>query len=118
MGLGSIEKVLDGRRFCAVLGVHRSGSSCVAMLMHHLGVHMGRHLGGYEASGGGESVELATLCESLLPFPSTLPVCDAVEIRERMANWLISHLDQAQVSQTVVGAKYPHLCSFAQALYN
>jgi hypothetical protein len=28
--------------FFAVLGPHRSGTSCVALVMHHLGVHMGR----------------------------------------------------------------------------
>jgi len=56
--------------FFAVLGPHRSGSSCVAMLLHHLGVHMGNELGGYEGTGGGEAKGLADICESVMRFPS------------------------------------------------
>ena len=47
--------------FFAVLGPHRNGTSCVAMVMHHLGVHMGNELGGYEATGGVEAIGLANL---------------------------------------------------------
>jgi hypothetical protein len=49
--------------FSAFLGPHRSGTSCVAMVMLHLGVHMGNELGGYDATGGGEAIGLAKLCE-------------------------------------------------------
>ena len=59
--------------FFAVLGPHRSGTSCVAMVMHHLGVHMGNQLGGYEATGGGEAIGLAQLCEKAMRFPAVDP---------------------------------------------
>jgi hypothetical protein len=59
--------------FFAVLGPHRSGTSCVAMVMHHLGVHMGNELGGYEATGGGEAIGLANLCENAMRFPAIEP---------------------------------------------
>ncbi len=59
--------------FFAVLGPHRSGTSCVAMVMHHLGVHMGNELGGYEATGGGEAIGLANLCEKAMRFPAIDP---------------------------------------------
>lgn len=41
------------------------------MVMHHLGVHMGNELGGYEATGGGEAIGLAQLCEKAMRFPKT-----------------------------------------------
>ena len=60
------ERWWDGRTpqdsiFVAVIGLHRSGSSCVAMMLHKLGVNMGDRLGGYESKhggGGGACVDL------------------------------------------------------------
>ncbi len=44
------------------------------MILHHLGVHMGNQLGGYESTGGGEAIGLAKLCERAMPFPKVEPV--------------------------------------------
>src|SRR5262249_9106247 len=33
--------------FVAVIGLHSSGSSAMAGLLHHMGVHLGNQLGGY-----------------------------------------------------------------------
>ncbi len=59
--------------FVAVIGLHRSGSSCLAGVLHNLGVHMGEMLTGYEPTGGFEAAELMRICESAYPFPSTEP---------------------------------------------
>jgi hypothetical protein len=39
------------------------------MVMHHLGVHRGNELGGYEAIGGGEAIGLARLSEKATRIP-------------------------------------------------
>ncbi|MBX3421801.1 MAG: hypothetical protein KF752_09640 [Pirellulaceae bacterium] len=35
--------------------------------------HMGNELGGYEATGGGEAIGLANLCEKAMRFPAIDP---------------------------------------------
>lgn len=59
--------------FFAALELQRSGTNCVAMVMNHLGVNMGNELGGYEATGGGEAIGLAQLCEKAMLFPAINP---------------------------------------------
>ncbi|TWU39311.1 sulfotransferase [Novipirellula artificiosorum] len=103
--------------FFAVLGPHRSGTSCVAMVMHHLGVHMGNQLGGYEATGGGEAVGLANLCEKAMRFPATDPTIADEELVRRLKSFVINKKAEAKRDNTVAGGKYPHLCRFADHLY-
>lgn len=104
--------------FFAVLGPHRSGTSCVAMVMHHLGVHMGNQLGGYEATGGGEAVGLAQLCEKAMRFPATDPtIIDDATLTQQLKSWIVTRKSEANRDKTVAGAKYPHLCRFAEHLY-
>jgi len=104
--------------FFAVLGPHRAGTSCVAMVMHHLGVHMGNQLGGYEATGGGEAVGLATLCEKAMPFPAVDPVINNDKLIRQLKGWIVSRKAEANRDRTVAGGKYPHLCRFAEHLYS
>jgi len=103
--------------FFAVLGPHRSGTSCVAMIMHHLGVHMGNELGGYEATGGGEAVGLAKLCEKAMPFPSVDPVFADEKLDRQLKTWIVPRKAEANRDRTVAGGKYPHLCRFTEHLY-
>ena len=103
--------------FFAVLGPHRSGTSCVAMVMHHLGVHMGNQLGGYESTGGGEAVGLAQLCEKAMRFPTVDPVMSDDELTQKLKSWVVSRKAEANRDKTVAGAKYPHLCRFAAHLH-
>ena len=61
--------------FALVLGLHSSGSSAMAGVVHHLGVHLGTNMGGFygndpEKSCGFEELELVRLCEEIIPFPS------------------------------------------------
>ena len=62
--------------FVAVLGTHSSGSSALAGVLYHLGLHLGNSLGGFygkdpEKVCGFEAMGLASLCERVLPFPET-----------------------------------------------
>jgi hypothetical protein len=97
----------SSRPFVAVVGLHRSGSSCIAMMLHKLGVNMGDKLGGYEAlnGGGGEAVGLARLCERAARFP-TVGVADQGEFGQRLSRWIAS-----RGGSGLVGGKYPHLCA-------
>jgi hypothetical protein len=103
--------------FFAVLGPHRSGTSCVAMVMHHLGVHMGNQLGGYEATGGGEAVGLAQLCERAMRFPAADPTISDEQLTQQLKSWIVGRKAEAHRDKTVAGAKYPHLCRFVEHLY-
>ncbi len=103
--------------FFAVMGPHRSGTSCVAMVMHHLGVHMGNELGGYEATGGGEAVGLSKLCEKAMPFPTVDPKIPNKQLTQQLKSWVVARKTEANRDRTVAGGKYPHLCRFAEHLY-
>ncbi len=103
--------------FFAVLGPHRSGTSCVAMVMHHLGVHMGNELGGYEATGGGEAVGLTKICEKAMPFPTVDPKIGHGKLTQQLKSWVVARKTEANRDRTVAGAKYPHLCRFAEHLH-
>ncbi len=103
--------------FFAVLGPHRSGTSCVAMVMHHLGVHMGNELGGYESTGGGEAKGLSKLCEHAMRFPATDPTMLDDELARQLKAWIIPRKAEAKRDHTVAGGKYPHLCRFTNHLH-
>ncbi|TWU40243.1 hypothetical protein Q31b_35880 [Novipirellula aureliae] len=102
--------------FFAVLGPHRSGSSCIAMIMNHLGVHMGNELGGYEASGG-EAKGLARVCEDVMRFPAADPSVSDDVITSRLKTWISQRKGEARRDHTVAGGKYPHLCRFVNHLH-
>ena len=80
---------LDSAPFVAIIGLHSSGSSCVAGVLYHLGVHLGNHLGGYYGNDpngacGFEAVGLAQLCEAAIPFPTTEYKLSRSEIWKRL----------------------------------
>jgi hypothetical protein len=103
--------------FFAVLGPHRSGTSCVAMVMHHLGVHLGNQLSGYEATGGGEAVGLAQLCESAMRFPAIAPVWPDHQLVQKLKSWIVQRKAEANRDKTFAAGKYPHLCRFVSHLH-
>ena len=114
------ERWWDGRTpqdsiFVAVIGLHRSGSSCVAMMLHKLGVNMGDRLGGYESKhgGGGEAAGLASICERAARFPST-SIRSRASAELQLSGWIHRRMKNHKIS----GAKYPHLCVFGSALRN
>jgi GR25 family glycosyltransferase involved in LPS biosynthesis len=102
--------------FYAVMGPHRSGTSCVAMVMHHLGVHMGNELGGYEETGGGEAEGLAEICEQAMKFPKTDPTMPDAKLARKLGAWIGQRKSEASRDQTVAGGKYPHMCRFGEHL--
>lgn len=99
--------------FVAVIGLHRSGSSCVAMILHKLGVNMGDKLGGYESrkGGGGEAAGLAAICEGAAKFPSA-NIASRPAADRRLEKWIRQRMSRHKVS----GGKYPHLCAFGDTL--
>ncbi|KAA5541548.1 glycosyl transferase family 25 [Roseiconus nitratireducens] len=103
--------------FFAVLGPHRSGTSCVAMICHHLGVHMGNQLGGFEATGGGEAVGLMELCEAVMKFPAADPTISDSDLTYRLKKFFVGKKSEAVRDETVAGGKYPHLCRFADHIH-
>jgi hypothetical protein len=103
--------------FVAVIGLHRSGSSCLAGVLHNLGVHMGDNLTGYEQTGGFEATELMALCESAYPFPSTEPAISQAEIVARLRRHVVKVCAAAAgKGKRLAGGKYPHLCAMGDAL--
>lgn len=103
----------QGKPFVLVLGTHSSGSSCVAMVLHCLGVHMGNNLGGYH---GGEAKGLADICEWACPFPSIEPSKPNQKIRKRLSHWINARRREAAERRKIAGGKYPHLCLFAEVI--
>ena len=103
--------------FVAVIGLHRSGSSCLAGVLHNLGVHMGERLTGYEPTGGFEAAELMAICESAYPFPSTKPARPQAEIAADLRRYVAKVCAAAAArGNRLAGGKYPHLCAMGDAL--
>jgi GR25 family glycosyltransferase involved in LPS biosynthesis len=94
-----------------VVGLHSSGSSVVAGILHRLGVYMGRDFRG-AWDGGHEDDRLARLCESIMPFPNIRIRTKDKVIKERLLSWWRSkELERPKLQFSRVGAKYPHLCA-------
>tara|TARA_R110002072_G_scaffold302894_1_gene489523 strand:- start:2774 stop:3064 length:291 start_codon:yes stop_codon:yes gene_type:complete len=87
------------------------------MVLHHLGVHMGNRLTGYESTGGGEAIGLARLCEKSMRFPATDPDWPDELLSRKLKFWISRRKPEAELRRTVAGGKYPHLCRFAEHLY-
>jgi len=102
--------------FVMIVGLHRSGSSCLAGVCHRLGVHMGNKFVGCEPDGGYEAQELARKLEHAWPYPGVTQR-DSVEIfAKKMQPWVTQKMSEAARSDTMAGAKYPHLCVYAPAI--
>lgn len=101
--------------FVAAMGLHRSGSSCVATILHTLGVNMGDRLGGYESTGGGEAVGLAAICERAAKFPAT-QIENPEQTRRNLRNWIFNRFAKCKKTGQLAGGKYPHLCAMGEML--
>jgi hypothetical protein len=103
--------------FVAVIGLHRSGSSCLAGVLHNLGVHMGEMLTGYEPTGGFEAAELMRICESAYPFPTTEPALPQTTIVAELRRYVAKvSTTAADRGSQLAGGKYPQLCAMGAAL--
>jgi len=104
-----------------VIGLHRSGSSVTAGILHRLGVHMGNRLIGYEnkggrGTGGFEAHGLAQICEQAYPFPSVERAVPIETTRRRLREWIDARQREAAHRGTIMGGKYPHLCMMIDLL--
>jgi hypothetical protein len=111
---GAAQPHMPKGAFVAVLGLHRSGSSCVAMMLHKLGVSMGEKLVGWESrnGGGGEAAGLSWLCEKAAKFPR-VGFEDPASCEKSLSAWVARHRTR---SESPCGCKYPHLCAMGPML--
>lgn len=109
--------VVEEAPFVAVVGLHRSGSSCCAGVVHRLGVYMGANFSGCEPDGGYEARDLARLCERLMPFPRFPCKQTEAKVRDQLAGWVRRQQRVAGRAGTVAGGKYPHLCAMGHHLH-
>jgi hypothetical protein len=101
--------------FFAIVGLHSSGSSAIAGVCYHLGMHLGDRLGGFygnkpESSCGFEARGLSRVCERLARFPQIVMSENNHTLAENFRNWLLYSWNKAQTKGTVAGGKYPLLC--------
>ena len=107
--------------FCAVIGLHSSGSSALAGVLYHLGAHMGHKLGGHygrdpRTACGFETAKLARICEDAIPFPATRMVQPAEVVTANLAGWIRMTQYEASRKKTVAVGKYPMMCRLGPLL--
>jgi hypothetical protein len=97
----------------AVLGLYRSGSSCVAGILHHLGLHVGTHL-----AAGNRNNE-AGYFEPLWLSRQLRQLCDEPRLAEMsprefrvgaLRHWLRQESKVAASAGKRLAAKHPLLC--------
>jgi len=110
--------------FVAVIGLHSSGSSALAGVLHHLGMHLGNKLVGYYGSDpnkscGFEAVGLVKLCERAMPFPrATIVIAAQPEFARRLKRFCNEKRREANTKGTLAAIKYPQLCRAGEHLIN
>lgn len=109
--------------FVAVVGLHSSGSSAVAGLLWHLGVHLGNDLVGYYGNQPGQSCGyeargLMDLCEAAVPFPGTAYKQKRGKIWGKLRGWIDGRRREAAQQNKIAGGKYPQLCRLGDQLRN
>lgn len=100
--------------FVAVIGLHSSGSSCLAGVIYHLGVYFGENLGGYygtdpNTSCGFEEYGLVEVCVRSVPFESPTMLVSPDEAEDDLRRWIRKQQQKAFQLGTIAGGKYPEL---------
>jgi hypothetical protein len=114
------ESSLEKKNIYFVFGLHSSGTSCVAGVLHHLGVNMGDRLIGYygndpETNCGFEDQNLLQICRSALNIYSTTPkINDRFE--SHLKHWILYQKRKTLCGTKNVGGKHPLLCAFGEQL--
>jgi len=111
------------QKFVAVIGLHSSGSSALAGMLHYLGVNMGDLLGGFygtdpENSCGFEAKGLMDLCEACIPFPTIKYAKKRQAMWRMLHKWINQRRTKAAKLGMLVGGKYPMLCRLGAQLMN
>lgn len=95
----------------AVLGPFRSGTSCIAGMLHNLGVSMGEAFEPpqpYNPKGNYEALWLAKMCREFFREPEMRESVPYVERVKRLRKWLT---DRSGIGgRSIIGAKHPTLC--------
>ena len=97
-------------RIVVVLGTHCSGSSCLSMVLHKLGVPMfrGRVYGFHNRNGGGgEASKLAKILEKCYPFPTIEPRTPPATLVNELVWYLKNHQFGTQAYNNPEAAGYP-----------
>lgn len=118
----SLQETCKEVPFVAVIGLHSSGSSCLAGVLHHLGLHLGKQLIGYYGDQpdagkcGFEAEQLIAICEQAVPFLSTVYEMNYDAIRLQLGAWIDEQRCQAARRGTIAAGKYPQLCRLGRQL--
>lgn len=109
--------------FVAVFGLHSSGSSCLAGVLYHLGLHLGNNLVGYygkdpDKNCGFEAKGLMDLCEAAIPFPATEYKQARGKIWSSLQKWINTRRREAHAKGTLPAGKYPMLCRMGNQLHS
>lgn len=115
------EKDRPERPFVAVVGLHSSGSSCLAGVLYHLGLHLGNKLVGYygtdpDKNCGFEAQGLMQICERAIPFPSTSLAQSPEAIDRALRRWIRARQAEAAKTGRLAAGKYPMLCRLGDSL--
>lgn len=107
--------------FFAILGLHSSGSSALAGVCYHLGMHLGNKLVGFygddpDKSCGFEAVGLRNICEDVAKLRDTEKRIPSRKIEERLRNFINQKRGEGRKNNKVVGGKYPQLCACGDEL--
>lgn len=92
----------------AVFGPYKGGTSCVAGVLHHLGVFMGDNLKGVKAYPNYEDWSIRNLCVKHYPEPALEAAFDQENRVEALRGWLYEHTKKSG-DASVLGAKHPIL---------
>ena len=101
--------------FVAVVGLHSSGTSALAGVLHHLGVWMGGKLIGYygndpDTNCGFETRELQTVVRSVIHWPLTSTSLNHNGIGKRLKPYVAAvKYEAAQNGSAIAGGKHPML---------
>ncbi|MGH7263947.1 MAG: hypothetical protein ACREMB_03705 [Candidatus Rokuibacteriota bacterium] len=113
-GSGSWQAVRPGRApIVAVIGPFSGGTSCVAGVLHHLGVHMGRRffaIGEREERRTFEEVSLGEICRDAFSEPDGERRMSSPALVARLEQWGDAQRCQAAAQRTIGGGKHPLLC--------
>ena len=98
-----------------VLGLHNSGSTVIARLLHELGVYFGEDLGEGPWGTAYEEPKMRSFCEEILRFPFTGFAPGKSWAIEKMKLWLQQHRLSA-ITQQYAGIKFPFWCQMTDVL--
>jgi hypothetical protein len=113
---------IEEQPFLAIVGLHSSGSSCLAGIAYHLGLHLGNRLTGYYGNNphgsqcGFEATGLRDICEAAIPFPATMHKLPHFDTTRRLQSWIQEKKSEAVGRRTLAAGKYPQLCQLGKEL--